>query len=74
MTTDDSFSIPSPANKKAMETASALIVWSDCSDNYMYAHLDLCIRKPFPFSPNGPSMGEIPLLATVNQKGKHNLY
>ena len=31
--TDDSFSVPSPANKKAVETASALILWSDCPDN-----------------------------------------
>ena len=47
VTTDESFSVPSPANKKALETASSLVHWSDCPENYehllMFSRI-LCIR------------------------------
>ena len=33
VTTDESFSVPSPANKKASETALALFGWCDCPNN-----------------------------------------
>ena len=35
VTTDESFSVPFPANRKASETASALFGWCDCPHNHV---------------------------------------
>ena len=43
VTTDESFSVPSPANKKASETASALFGWCDCPHN----HVNLSVFTSF---------------------------
>ena len=39
VTTDQSFSVPSPAKKKAVKTASAVTLWYDCLHNRVHLHL-----------------------------------
>ena len=53
VTTDESFSVPSPANKKCSETALALIGWYDCPHNHANLSkfsLGLCVQLHACFS------------------------
>ena len=59
VTTDDSFSVPSPVNRRAVETASALTLWCQCQENLpSLSHFSnvLCVRLHACFSQRHTSL------------------